>query len=146
MRNTIRMLSLLLALMCILPSFALASTTWADAYAMMVVQEVNMERRKRGLNELVIDAELTRAARVRALEITEKCSHTRPDGSRWNTVSPSAKGENIARGQKTVDKVMAAWMSSDGHMRNILRTGYGSIGVACVKKGNIYHWVQLFGR
>ena len=82
----------------------------------------------------------------RALEITEKCSHTRPDGSRWNTVSPAAKGENIARGQKTADKVMAAWMSSDGHMRNILRESFGSIGVACVKKGNIYHWVQIFGR
>lgn len=146
MRNTIRTLALFLALSCILPSFALAGTAWMDAYAMQVVQEVNMERRKRGLNELTIDAELTRAARVRALEITEKCSHTRPDGRRWNTVSPSAKGENIARGQKTADKVMAAWMSSDGHMRNILREGYATIGVACVKEGNIYHWVQLFGR
>lgn len=146
MRNTIRLLSLALALLCVLPSLALASTTWMDAYALQVVQEVNMERRKRGLNELVIDAELTRAARVRALEITEKCSHTRPDGSRWNTVSTAAKGENIARGQKTVDKVMAAWMSSDGHRRNILREGYETIGVACVKEGNIYHWVQLFGR
>lgn len=146
MRNTIRILALTLAVLCLLPSLALASATWMDAYAMLVVQEVNMERKKRGLNELVIDAELTRAARVRALEITEKCSHTRPDGSRWNTVSSAAKGENIARGQKTADKVMAAWMTSDGHMRNILRDSYGSIGVACVKKGNIYHWVQLFGR
>ena len=146
MKITMRMLALILALLCILPNFALASTQWMDAYAQQVVQEVNMERRRYGLNELVIDAELTRAARVRALEITEKCSHTRPDGSRWNTVSSSAKGENIARGQKTVDKVMAAWMSSDGHRRNILRESYGSIGVACVKEGNIYHWVQIFGR
>lgn len=146
MKITLRMLALMLALFCILPSFALANTQWMDAYARQVVQEVNMERRRHGLNELVIDAELTRAARVRALEITEKCSHTRPDGSRWNTVSASAKGENIARGQKTVDKVMAAWMSSDGHRRNILRESYGSIGVACVKEGNIYHWVQIFGR
>lgn len=146
MRNTIRILAFTLAMLCLLPSFALASTAWMDAYAMQVVQEVNMERRKRGLHELTLDAELTRAARVRALEITEKCSHTRPDGSRWNTVSPAAKGENIARGQKTADKVMAAWMSSDGHMRNILCESFGSIGVACVKKGNIYHWVQIFGR
>lgn len=146
MKNTLRILSMLLALLCLLPNLALASTNWVDAYALQVVQEVNMERRKRGLNELHIDAELTRAARVRALEITEKCSHTRPDGRRWNTVSASAYGENIARGQKTADKVMAAWMSSDGHMKNILRPSYGSIGVACVKAGNIYHWVQLFGR
>ena len=75
-----------------------------------------------------------------------KFSHTRPDGSSWRSISPAAYGENIARGQRTADKVMAAWMTSDGHRANILRAGYGSIGVACLKSGGVYHWVQLFGR
>lgn len=117
-----------------------------DAYAMTVVEETNMERSGRGLGTLRVDAELMRAARVRAGEIVQKFSHTRPDGTRWKTVSSAAYAENIARGQKTADKAVAAWMTSEGHRRNILREGYRTTGVACVKSGNVYYWVQLFGK
>lgn len=117
-----------------------------DAYAMAVVEETNMERSGRGLGTLRVDAELMRAARVRAGEIVQKFSHTRPDETRWKTVSSAAYAENIARGQKTADKAVAAWMTSEGHRRNILREGYRTTGVACVKSGNVYYWVQLFGK
>lgn len=117
-----------------------------DAYAMTVVEETNMERSGRGLGTLRVDAELMRAARVRAGEIVQKFSHTRPDGTRWKTVFSAAYAENIARGQKTADKAVAAWMTSEGHRRNILREGYRTTGVACVKSGNVYYWVQLFGK
>ena len=42
-------------------------------------------------------------------------------------------------GQKTVDKAMAAWMSSTGHRANILRASYGSIGVCCYVSGGGYY-------
>lgn len=119
---------------------------WMDIYAQAVIADVNAERASRGLGTLRPDAALTAAARVRALEIAEKFSHTRPDGSRWKTVSAHALSENIARGQKTPDKVMAAWMSSPDHRAAVIRESYGSIGVACVKIGGVYHWVQLFGK
>lgn len=135
-----------LALLIALLTGAAQAAVYVDNYAWQVVEEVNMERAKRRLSPLRLDAELTRAARVRGEEIAKKFSHTRPDGTKWRTVSEMARGENIARGQKTVDKVMAAWMSSQGHRQNILRGSYGSIGVCCLKSGNIYHWVQLFGR
>ena len=111
-----------------------------------VVRQVNAERRKAGLKELTVSAELTRAAKVRAAEIVQKFSHTRPDGTSWSTVSSSAYGENIAMGQKTADKVMAAWMSSSGHRANILRSSFGSIGVCAVVSGGVTYWVQLFGK
>ncbi len=111
-----------------------------------VVAQVNAERAKAGLSALRVDAELTRAAQVRAREIVQKFSHTRPDGTAWNTVSASAYGENLAMGQKTVDKAMAAWMSSTGHRANILRASYGSIGVCCYVSGGVTYWVQLFGK
>ena len=44
------------------------------------------------------------------------------------------------------DKVMAAWMSSEGHRANILRAFYGSIGVACLQVNGVFCWVQLFGK
>lgn len=114
--------------------------------AAQVITQVNAERAKYGLSELSVNAELTRAACVRAGEIAEQFSHTRPDGSQWSTVSSSALGENIARGQSSVDRVMAAWMLSEGHRANILRESYGSIGVCALQVNGVIHWVQLFGK
>ncbi len=111
-----------------------------------LVNQVNAERAKYGLGTLRVDGELTRAAQVRAREIVQKFSHTRPDGTAWNTVSASAYGENIAVGQRTVDKVMAAWLTSKGHRENILRASYGSMGVCRYVSGGVTYWVQLFGK
>lgn len=140
------MLALFL-LMLVLAGTALAENHIPmPSMAYQVVQQVNMERARYGLDPVEMDATLNAAAAIRAEEIVRKFSHTRPDGSKWSTVSQKAYGENIARGQKTVDKVMAAWMTSEGHRKNILRASYGTIGVSCIKAGNIYYWVQLFGR
>ena len=117
-----------------------------EALANEVVRQVNAERAKAGLSALRADAELTRAARVRASEIARKFSHTRPDGTSWSTVSASAFGENIAMGQRTADKVMAAWLTSSGHRANILRASYGAIGVCCYVSNGVTYWVQLFGK
>ena len=111
-----------------------------------VISQVNAERAKAGLSPLSVSAELTGAACVRAREIVSQFSHTRPDGSSWSTVSAAASGENIAKGQNTADRVMAAWMSSEGHRANILRESFGSIGVCALKVDGVIYWVQLFGR
>ena len=114
--------------------------------AAQVVAEVNAERAQRSLTLLSEDSDLTAAACIRAREIASIFSHTRPDGSSCFTVSEKAYGENIAKGYGTVDKVMAAWMSSEGHRANILRASYGSIGVCCLQIDGVYYWVQLFGK
>ena len=111
-----------------------------------VIRQVNEERAKYGLEPLTVNAQLTSAACVRANEIVELFSHTRPDGSSWSTVSSAAMGENIAKGQSSADRVMAAWMSSEGHRANILRESFGSIGVCALKVNGVIYWVQLFGR
>ena len=137
---------LALALVLLLTLSTAQAATLVTANAQSVVNQVNQERAARGLSALRVDPKLTAAAQIRAQEIVQKFSHTRPDGTKWSTVSSVAYGENIAKGQRTADKVMAAWMSSSGHRANILRASYGSIGVACVKSGNVYYWVQLFGK
>ena len=111
-----------------------------------VVAQVNAERAKYGLGSLAVSDELTRAACVRASEIVRQFSHTRPDGSSCFTVSGAAFGENIAKGQRSAGRVMAAWMSSEGHRANILRESYGSIGVCALKVNGVIYWVQLFGK
>lgn len=128
------------------PAPTAAPVTPGGLLAEQVIREVNAERARAGLGSLRADPELTRAACVRAGEIAVKFSHTRPDGSAWSTVSASAYGENIAMGQRTADKVMAAWMTSEGHRQNILRAGFGSIGVCAATVNGVTYWVQLFGR
>lgn len=144
MRRRITLLLALLLLLCLAGGAQAAE--WKDDAALSVMQEINAERVSRGLGALQMDAELMRAARVRAEEIVEKFSHTRPDGTRWKTVSNAAYAENIARGQKTADKAAAAWMTSEGHRRNILNANYTTTGVACIQSGNVFYWVQIFGK
>ena len=117
-----------------------------SSMAAEVVAQVNAERAKYGLGSLTVSDELTNAACVRASEIIQQFSHTRPDGSSCFTVSSAAFGENIAKGQSNADRVMAAWMSSEGHRANILRESYGSIGVCALKVNGVIYWVQLFGK
>ena len=111
-----------------------------------LVAETNAERVKYGLKALAVDAGLTAAAQIRAREIAQVFSHTRPDGTSCFTVSDKVFGENIARGHSSVNRVMAAWMTSEGHRANILRASYGSIGTACVQANGIWCWAQLFGK
>ncbi len=111
-----------------------------------VFVQVNEYRAQNGQSALTRSAALDRAAAIRAQELSEVFSHTRPDGSSWSTVSSLAYGENIAMGYLTADKAMAAWISSSGHRANILRATFGSIGIAAVKIDGTMYWVQLFGK
>jgi uncharacterized protein YkwD len=49
-------------------------------------------------------------------------------------------GENIAKGQRTPQEVMTAWMNSPGHRANILSANFTTIGVAYYNGV----WVQEF--
>lgn len=97
---------------------------------------------------------LEETARIRAKELVEKFSHTRPDGTKPWTAYPDgllAKGENIAYGYTTCYSVTTAWKetndpySGQGHRRNMLNPGFNCVGIAGYKVGNIIYWVQCFG-
>ena len=121
------------------------------AYVLRVVELVNEERAKAGLNPLILQENITEAAQVRAIETVTSFSHTRPDGRHFTTalkeagVSYRGAGENIAWGQKTPEQVMNGWMNSAGHRANILNEKYTSIGVGYYQNGSgVNYWTQLF--
>lgn len=125
-------------------------TTTAQANASAKQQEVfrlvNEARAKAGLSALKYCYAAQDAADIRAAEIIQKFSHTRPDNTECFTVLDGigvrywAAGENIAAGQTTPEWVMDSWMNSEGHKANILNSNYNAIVVGV--KDN--HWVQLF--
>ena len=121
------------------------------AYVLRVVELVNEERAKAGLNPLTLQKDITEAAQVRAIETVTSFSHTRPDGRHFTTalneagVSYRGAGENIAWGQKTPEQVMNGWMNSAGHRANILNAKYTSIGIGYYQNSaGVNYWSQLF--
>ncbi len=122
-----------------------------SSFTQKVVVLTNQERIQEGLEPLTISKSAAEAAAVRAKEIAESFSHTRPDGRSFSTalkdqgVSYRSAGENIAWGQTTPEEVVTGWMNSSGHRANILSSKFTSIGVGFYRSssGRTY-WVQLF--
>lgn len=146
-----------------------AKTVTLSHYEQQVVDLTNAERAKNGLAPLSVVYDTPKAAKIRAEEAAILYSHNRPDRNDFDTVysdigcslyyvDPSdgailscidAYGENLAGGIYTPESVVAGWMGSAGHRKNILNPKYTHIGVALfprikdgVQKG--YYWVQSF--
>lgn len=119
-------------------------------YAEQVAVLVNKERNTYGLQPVKISPILSEAANIRASELKENFSHTRPNGTSCFTamseleIEYRAAAENIAYGQKNPESVMNAWMNSSGHRANILNEKMEYIGVGVVYQDGVYYWSQFF--
>ena len=119
-------------------------------YAAQIAEAVNSERAAHGLPPVKLSPELSDAANIRAKEIEDSFSHTRPDGSSCFSamtdlgITYSSAAENIAYGQKSPQSVMNAWMNSSGHRANILDPNMEYIGVGVAYENGTYYWTQFF--
>jgi uncharacterized protein YkwD len=99
-----------------------------------VLAYINAEREAVGLDDLLVDSDLSDVAAVRAVECSTRFSHTRPNGKPWYTVSNTTNGENLAHAvnsnQQKPENVVLAWMLSPSHKANVLRDSFSSIGIA----------------
>jgi uncharacterized protein YkwD len=58
-----------------------------------------------------------------------------------------AAAENVAYGQKTAKEVLAGWMTSKGHRRNMLDPEFGHFGLASAEDGQgRKYWALVLGR
>jgi len=120
-----------------------------SSFATQVVTLVNQERAKAGLKPLTAtNATLTKMALDKAKDMYNNgyFDHNSPTyGSPFDMmkkygINYSYAGENIAKGQRTPQEVMTAWMNSPGHRANILSANFTTIGVAYYNGV----WVQEF--
>ncbi|WP_440109689.1 CAP domain-containing protein [Paenibacillus sp. QZ-Y1] len=117
-------------------------------FATEVVKLVNAERAKAGLSALASDALLDKVALAKAKDMSDNnyFAHQSPTyGSPFDMmkqfgVTYSYAGENIAKGQKTPQEVVTAWMNSEGHRANILSKNFTKIGVGYYNG----YWAQEF--
>lgn len=115
-----------------------------------VYEITNNYRSLVGVPSLTLDSSLVETASIRAKEISDSFSHTRPNGSSCFTVlselgiSYGTAGENIAAGYSSSQSVMEGWRSSSGHYQNIISSKFKQIGIGVNIINNQYYWVQIF--
>ncbi len=107
------------------------------------------------LQRLTYDYALEQAAMLRAAEIAVSFSHTRPNGTdcfdALSSLPLYTMGENIAAGQTTAAEAYTSWREDNygyagqGHRRNMLNSGFASVGIGHVVFNGIHYWVQNFG-
>ena len=121
-----------------------------------VLSLVNQERIRNGLERLNWGETCADAAETRAEEIVQNYSHTRPDGSSWDTTCDApdrsiayVEGENLAAGNAAVspETTVAAWMNSPAHRENILNPNFTKLSVGLHFDQNTQYktyWSQYF--
>ena len=149
---------------CASPRCDALARDWPDAWAALeagVLEAVNAQRAAGAVCDgetmpavppLERDALLELAARLHSFDMIEQSyfAHEGLDGStppdRVARVGSEATGvgENIASGQTSVEQVMAGWMSSAGHCRNIMDARYRALGVGYADGAAGTRWTQNF--
>ena len=115
---------------------------------------LNSDRARYNLAPLALDPELCRIARIKSQDMRDNqyFAHTSPTYGDVRSMLRhfgyrfTAAGENIAH-HATIEKSQAALISSPGHRKNILSSGYTKvgIGVALDENGFVY-LTQIFAR
>ena len=115
---------------------------------------LNEDRARHGLPPLTLDPELSRLAQLKSNDMNTNryFAHESPTYGNAGQMLDAfhydyrGVGENIAH-HANVEKAEAAFMSSDGHRRNILGSQWEKvgIGIAYDENGNVYV-TQLFAR
>ena len=126
-----------------------APTYTEEQFAEEIFRLSNIERAKAGQPLCKHHSEMTKAAMLRAKEISIKFSHIRPNGEKANTVAGEfnfgcIEGENIG-GATTPEALVEAWMKSNGHRWALLDHSSTYLGVGVHKCADgTFDCVQIF--
>lgn len=126
-------------------------TNEINAENLSLIDLINAYRIDNGLNSLELDEQLNNIALIRAKEIVNTFSHTRPDGTTYISLIKetnykcSLAGENLARYQKTPETVLTQWKDSEGHNANLLGD-FTKIGFAVYEEKGLLHYVVIFAK
>ena len=129
----------------ILLSFSIGSPAFSDPAATLIINEIRKEKRRKVIRYSP-QLEAVAAAHANDMASQGYFSHTGANGSsigdrttgqgyKWCFVA-----ENIARGQQSLEEVMAGWKASKGHYKNMTHKKAGEFGLA---RGPDNYWVMV---
>lgn len=116
-------------------------------------ESVNEKRLQMGLPPLTLDQELIFSSQEKALTMKRlNCfAHDCPFGNEWRkTVYRYCPlcliaGENLARDFKDEEKLLDAWLQSEGHRENVLREEFDIVGYSYIETDEGNYVVQHLG-
>lgn len=123
-----------------------------------LMKQVNELRVENGVNALLYNPRIQEWASIRAYEASISFSHTRPDGSTFNTVGQGIlSAENLLRGDDYTASwkedipgyamdVVKAWYESTGHRHAMLNYASKLGAVSCYVKGDNVYIAHLFSQ
>ena len=117
---------------------------------------INAQREKNGLVLLTLQSQLKTLARAHCADMAcnGHSSHTASDGSSTRDRVTAqgyqfvAVGENIAAGCEAPREVIALWMNSPGHRKNMLDPSFTEMGAGYLydpKSKYLSYWTVIFG-
>ncbi|MQA98015.1 MAG: CAP domain-containing protein [Streptosporangiales bacterium] len=118
------------------------------------IRLTNVRRTAAGCDPLRVDVRLVRAAQAHSADMAsnDHFAHDSQDGrSPWDRIKaagyPDPGAENIAKGYPTAAAVVAGWMNSPGHRKNILNCELEAIGIGVAGSSGSGGpwWTQDFG-
>lgn len=106
-----------------------------------LIELTNIERQKAGLQVLVENEALDKAAKLKGENMIAEnyWAHFAPSGKTpWDFILGAGykftfAGENLAKNFYSSDEIVSAWMSSQTHKDNLLNSKYKDIGIAVVE-------------
>ena len=136
------------------PTTSSSSSSNQSSIANQVLNLVNSARAKENLAPLKLNSALSNVAQAKSEDMQKNnyFDHTSPTyGSPFDMmkkfgISYLSAGENIAKGQKTAEAVVNAWLNSEGHRANILNKNFTDMGLGYVNTGGTTYWTQMFIR
>lgn len=142
-----RCLAILVVFLAPLCALAQRSSDFDPAGEDQIIALINQERTQRGLQPVVKDESLTRAARLHTVMMVEKRELTHRladepvlrDRVAVTGIAFDAAGENVAY-DANVQHAHVEFMHSPGHRANILLPKFNAVGVGVVHSGNLI-WV-----
>lgn len=108
---------------------------------------INQERARLRVRTLLLENRLNGVAQAHAEDMVRRnyFSHRNPEGESAATRLQRAgwpyraMSENIAKGHRSAEEVLQAWLGSQGHRRNIRDAGFARVGIGYFSG----HWVFL---
>ncbi len=124
------------------PDTSTTPTSGLTAEEQQMVNLVNQERVKVGLQPLEVDMRLVKVARMKSQDMIDNnyFSHQSPtygspfDMMKAQGISYGYAGENLA-GNQSVQAAHTSLMNSSGHRANILNTNFKHVGIGIVHGG-----------
>lgn len=107
--------------------------------------EINDYRKQNGVEPLAWNYGLSKGAEIRAIEVSYKFDHKRPNGKDWYTADEKNMfAENVGKKFEDADGMVDSWLSSPLHKANILSKDMKSAHIVVYNSGGVNYAVNSF--